>query len=67
MGHYGGGATLAKVVIAFFDLVKEFKVVTSIIVLGASVTLGVFDVPVFDAIVGGLVRMAQAMIPGIGG
>lgn len=67
MGHYGGSASVAKVLIAFFDLVKEFKVVTSIIVLGASVTLGVFDVPVFEAIVGGLVRMAQAMIPGIGG
>ena len=67
MGHYGGGATLAKVVIAFFDLVREFKVVTSILVLGVAITLGWLDVPVFESVVGGLVRMAQAMIPGIGG
>lgn len=67
MGNYDWDNNFAKVVIAFFDLVKEFKVVASIIVLGASVTLGVFDVPVFEAIVGGLVRLAQAMIPGIGG
>ena len=67
MGNHDWDNNLAKVFLGFFRLLKEFKVVVSIIVLGAAITLGVFDVPVFEAIVGGLVRMAQALIPGIGG
>ena len=66
MGHYGGGATLAKVVIAFFDLVREFKVVTSILILGGAFTLGWMDIPGFVVIVDGFVSLAAATITGIG-
>ena len=57
---------LRAVLLALFKLVREFKVVTSIVVLGVAITLGWFDVGVFEAVVDGLVKLAVAAIPGIG-
>lgn len=66
MSNHDWDNNLAKIVLGFFKLVKEFKVVVSILVLGAAITLGVLDVGVFESVVNGLVAMAQAAIPGIG-
>lgn len=59
-------STIAKVWATTAKLLVEFKVVVSLVVLGLAFTLGVLDVPVFRAIVDGLVALAQAGIAGIG-
>ena len=57
---------IATVALAVVGLVKEFKILVTFLALGAAFTLGWLNVPVFEAIVDGLVRIAQAAIPGIG-
>jgi hypothetical protein len=47
-------------------ILKEFKIVVSILVLGTAFTLGLMDVPGFQVIVDGLVALTQAGIQGIG-
>lgn len=65
-GNHNWDDNIARVFIAIIDLIREFKIVTSILILGVAITLGWLDVPVFEAVVGGLVELAKAAIPGIG-
>lgn len=49
----------------FLDrLINKNRLLFWVIALGGAVTLGVFDVPVFEAIVDGVVKLAGA-IPGL--
>lgn len=57
---------LAKVAMALFGLIREFKVVLSILMLGGAITLGIMDVPGFKAIVDGFVDLLGAGVTGIG-
>ena len=53
-------------VLRFFDrLINKNRLLFWVIALGGAVTLGVFDVPVFEAVVDGLVKLA-GIIPGLG-
>ena len=65
-GNHNWDDNIARVFIAIIDLIREFKIVTSILILGVAITLGWLDVPVFEAVEGGLVELAKAAIPGIG-
>lgn len=66
MRNHNWDDNAAKVFLALFNLVKEFKVVVSIIALAGTFALGWLDVPVFQAIVDGLSKLVTAGVTGIG-
>lgn len=65
--HPGWADNVERMFLGTLKFLDRNRPLVWILALGGAITAGVMDVPVFQAIVDGLVRLAESAIPAIGG